>query len=1146
MRRLVWLALSLAVSLLLPPAAPLDAQTAVLLKDIETGDPGAASLFPRELTALGDKLFFLDRFKDLWVTDGTALGTRSLAFLCPLGCGSEERILGHNGRVLFFAVSEAHRLQLWRTDGTRPGTFRVSPAELNVVGEAGVVARGRYHFLACGEGGCGLWASDGTAAGTVQVLERAAPPESMIAAGRLVFATFGTELWRTDGAAGGNVLLGTFTRVGERWAVAGNRLFFLADDEQGGELWVSDGTAAGTRPLTRFAAADPFQDSGWVREAGGRIYFAADDGARGNEIWTTDGTVAGTRRLTDVRDELDISLPPVLAEVNGRLVFRNDAAPDRLWTVAVNAVAAAPVALCTAAACPAPPSALLAVGNRLVFTGGDGRGHEPWSTDGTPAGTTRLGDLCRGSCSGVAGSLSALLGEAYFAASRNGSDVELWASDGTAAGTRRVAGPEPRFTQAIAAAGGRLYFTAQDDAAGTELWTLDGSPAQPRRVADLGRAAAGSRPHNFAALGERVLFSACDAAGSRLWASAGEEATTLPLFLAQPGVCRLDESVIPVTAGGLAYFLAAEGSRWALWRTDGSPGGTLRLVQLQSQFRPSVAALPQGIVLAPSDSSAGLFELWASDGTVAGTRRIAELTSLPRGLTALGGEAVFSLDAAEFPNSEVWRTDGTPAGTRRIAMGDFSPPEVFFRWGADIGFLSSLLWRVDAGSGTAVPISDITADAPFVHRGALYFWAFSAGSERGVWRIDGAGQEARLMRSFPLDIATLGQETLGAAGDRLVFPADDGVHGVELWTSDGTPEGTTLLRDVYPGRASSAPSALTPAGGLSFFAAVDPVHGRELWQTDGTAAGTRLVQDLAPGLTFSSPVFPTPVGDRLYFSATDGETGQEPWYLPLPAAGAPPCQPGPERLCLGGGRFQVEVDWRDFGGRTGAGRAVPLTSDTGAFWFFDAANLELVVKVLDGNGLNGHSWVFYGALSSVEYTLTVTDTRTGAARRYLNQPGQLASVGDTQAFGPLGASAQTPLSLAPQAAPTLAVLPVVSERLDPAATVLCEPGPRRLCLNGGRFAVTATWKDFQDRTGEGTALPLTGDTGAFWFFDASNLEVLLKVIDGRGLNGKFWVFYGALSNVEYELTVTDSETGMVKTYRNPRGRFASAADTAAF
>ena len=81
-----------------------------------------------------------------------------------------------------------------------------------------------------------------------------------------------------------------------------------------------------------------------------------------------------------------------------------------------------------------------------------------------------------------------------------------------------------------------------------------------------------------------------------------------------------------------------------------------------------------------------------------------------------------------------------------------------------------------------------------------------------------------------------------------------------------------------------------------------------------------------------------------------------------------------------------------------AGQAVPITSDTGSFWFFSNANLEVIVKVLDGRSVNGHFWVFYGALSNVEYTITVTDTETGAVRTYFNPQGQLASVADTSAF----------------------------------------------------------------------------------------------------------------------------------------------------
>ena len=57
---------------------------------------------------------------------------------------------------------------------------------------------------------------------------------------------------------------------------------------------------------------------------------------------------------------------------------------------------------------------------------------------------------------------------------------------------------------------------------------------------------------------------------------------------------------------------------------------------------------------------------------------------------------------------------------------------------------------------------------------------------------------------------------------------------------------------------------------------------------------------------------------------------------------------------------------------------------------------------------------------------------------------------------------------------------------------------------------------------------------------------MLKVLDGRTLNGHFWVFYGALSNVGYTITITDTETQTVKTYVNPEGTLASVADTEAF
>ncbi len=111
-----------------------------------------------------------------------------------------------------------------------------------------------------------------------------------------------------------------------------------------------------------------------------------------------------------------------------------------------------------------------------------------------------------------------------------------------------------------------------------------------------------------------------------------------------------------------------------------------------------------------------------------------------------------------------------------------------------------------------------------------------------------------------------------------------------------------------------------------------------------------------------------------------------------------PCAASGTVLCLNQGRFRLEARWKNFFGGEGAGNAVPLTDDSGAFYWVDSQNIEMTIKVLDGRELNGHFWVFYGALSNLEFSLIVTDTETGECKEYFNPLGTFASVGDTAAF----------------------------------------------------------------------------------------------------------------------------------------------------
>lgn len=115
-----------------------------------------------------------------------------------------------------------------------------------------------------------------------------------------------------------------------------------------------------------------------------------------------------------------------------------------------------------------------------------------------------------------------------------------------------------------------------------------------------------------------------------------------------------------------------------------------------------------------------------------------------------------------------------------------------------------------------------------------------------------------------------------------------------------------------------------------------------------------------------------------------------------------PCRGGDRFLCLRDGRFEAQVHWTnpDVPGDFGSGGAIPvaISDEAGLFWFFNPANVELVVKVLDGRALNGNHWVFFGGLSDVEYWVTVRDVAGGLNRTYRNPPKEVSGHRDLDAF----------------------------------------------------------------------------------------------------------------------------------------------------
>ena len=243
------------------------------------------------------------------------------------------------------------------------------------------------------------------------------------------------------------------------------------------------------------------------------------------------------------------------------------------------------------------------------------------------------------------------------------------------------------------------------------------------------------------------------------------------------------------------------------------------------------------------------------------------------------------------------------------------------------------------------------------------------------------------------------------------------------------------------------------------------------------------------------------------------------------------CVPTATALCLGDDRFRVEATWRDFAGASGAGQGTELTDETGTFWFFDPANVELVVKVLDGCFEPFNSfWVFAGGLTDVEVDLMVTDTATGEVQVYSSSLGSaFEPIRDTAAFATCPANRPAVGDVASVARRTL------EERAKASGT--CIADTTTLCLSDGRFAVEALWSTSPENSGAGVAVPLTGDTGIFWFFSADNVEAVIKVLDACALPGfnSFWVFAAGLTDVEVLLRVTDTMSSQVREYFNPLG-----------
>lgn len=386
----------------------------------------------------------------------------------------------------------------------------------------------------------------------------------------------------------------------------GNKLFFTAatdgSADENRELWISDGTALGTKIVRDINPGDPASNPGWLTRLGSDLYFVADDGDHGNELWVTDGTAANTRMVGDIQLGAEGSEPKSLFTYDGKLYFSAEKNKDReLWRYDplndslelfynINSPLLRRGGNQLFDRESGYPQDFVLINNELWFTADDGvHGRELWKTDGTKKGTEMVVDLTKKSSNSAISNLVEMGDYAFFVASSDDARREVFRSDGTADGTvllKDIAIGSSSNPEDLTVCNGHLFFSADAShlKTGRELYVSDGTTSGTSMLKDINLNGT-SLINHITKVGNSVFFVA--------------------------------------TAGESGGNTGVE-----LWRTDGTEDGTV-LVKDIAPGRDS--SLPQdlvdasGVLYLKADDDVHGFELWRSDGTNQGTSMVADL-----------------------------------------------------------------------------------------------------------------------------------------------------------------------------------------------------------------------------------------------------------------------------------------------------------------------------------------------------------------------------------------------------------------------------------------------------------------------------------------------------------------------------------------
>jgi len=773
----------------------------------------ARSSSPQLLLQDGNRVFYTTmtnhRLTSLWTSDGTNIGTH-LVKIFQLG---ESQYVGYSAVMIenilyFYTFNNNREYILWRTDSTQEGTFAIKTFKsirhlLNYNNTL-------YFIVRNSDWTYSLYNSDGTAEGTNEYKHLSSNYiKDIVEYKSKIYYSHSGGLYAIDTSTDSIEKIYTINASGSLH-IMGDKLFFTPYSSTPG-LYISDGTTNGTNKISNIPVKENTHDVNQL-VIGDILYFVGITDDEGEELWRSDGTVEGTYMVKDIHIGPGNARPRNFTNVKGRLYFyitdekngyrtySTDGSSEGTrfessysgsnfitYKGSVAMLSTEPrrnlvllennstVHLTKNSLLPKPYSepSLIKIDDKLLFNNQDlEHGEELWVSDGTTEGTEFLVDLDSGNNDSISypnyvnlttdRNIKYMKGSYYFVTiSSSSQGNQLWKSDGTVNGTNYIQTLNERSTENVrlesmnsilyynafseengsalwrndgttsgtymlkdinpstknggagwlTAVDHQLFFTADDGIHGVELYVTDGTVIGTHMLKDIQEGSISSRPFDLTPFHSEIYFEADDGInGKCLYKSNGTKEGTV--LVKDFFINDTNPSMEYLTASGnYLYFIAKvspSSPTRKLYRTDGTTVGTIVVKDIQS-------GASYNTLRALTDVNGTLYlsgngALWKSDGTEEGTQVVKEDFNF--GFPTAVGNALFFLSTDKEHGNELWKSDGTEKGTYMVK--DIYPGIRGSSIRIRRSFENKLIFSAFNGKSTNLYVSDGTEDGTHI------------------------------------------------------------------------------------------------------------------------------------------------------------------------------------------------------------------------------------------------------------------------------------------------------------------------------------------------------------------------------------------------------------------------------------------------